>query len=414
MRILHLVHRAWPYHGGAERYVLEHALAGVRRGHESVICTTDAWDMSWLVSRNGRNLPWHEDRHGGVEIRRFPVIHPPLQGLLRGSLRRILPCGPDRFYYPNPFLVGLRGWLERQPPFDLVHANAMPFMLYEGWRYARKHGAILATVPHANYGERFRSADALRYFDGCQPRIFSESSFTVAQSLFERELLEGLGVPRERILVLGSGIDPTELDRADPEAGRARFGLSGPVVLFMTAHSLDRGTSHAVEACRLLFARGHRFTLVLAGPLLPDAERFLAIAPEKADPCGSIVLTGLVGREERIDLLAAADLVILPSRLDCFGIVLLEAWAAGKPVIGCWSGAMPDLVEDGVNGFLVSWGDVPALADRIERLLGNRCLTVDMAGRGRAHVWSERTWDRVTDTFYRRAAVCAAAGEKHR
>lgn len=412
MRILHLVHRAWPYHGGAERYVLEHALAGVRRGHESVICTTDAWDMSWFVSRKGRSLPATEDHHDGVTIRRFPVIHPPLQGILRGSLRRLLPCGPDRFYYPNPFMTGLGRWLERQPPFDLVHANAMPFMLYEGWRYARRHGAILATVPHANYGERFRSADALRYFDGCQPGILRDSSFTVAQSRFERELLEGLGVPRERILVLGSGIDPSELERADPAAGRARLGLTGPVVLFMTAHSLDRGTSHAVDACRLLFARGHRFTLVLAGPLLPDAERFLDVAPEREDPPGSIVTTGLVGMEERVDLLAAADLVILPSRLDCFGIVLLEAWAAGRPVIGCWSGAMPDLVEDGVNGYLVSWGDAPALADRIERLLGDRALGADMGGRGRAHVLSERTWAQVTDRFYRRVAVCAAAGEK--
>jgi glycosyltransferase involved in cell wall biosynthesis len=412
VRILHLVHRAWPYHGGAERYVLEHALAGVRRGHESVICATDAWDMSWLVSRRGRSLPATEDHHGGVTIRRFHVVHPPMQGLLRATLRRLLPCGPDRFYYPNPFLTGLRRWLERQPPFDLVHANAMPFMLYEGWRYARKHGAILATVPHANYGERFRSADALRYFDGCQPAILRGSSFTVAQSRFESGLLEGLGVPPERILVLGSGIDPSELEHADPAAGRAGFGLSGPVVLFMTAHSLDRGTSHAVDACRLLFARGHRFTLVLAGPLLPDAESFLAIAPERADPAGAIVTTGLVGMEERIDLLAAADLVILPSRLDCFGIVLLEAWASGKPVIGCWSGAMPDLVEDGANGFLVSWGDVPSLADRIERLLGDRELGARMAGRGRTHLLSERTWDRVTDSFYRRVAVCSAAGEK--
>ena len=410
MRILHLVHRAWPYHGGAERYVLEHALAGVDRGHESVVCTTDAWDMSWLVSRRGRNVPVPADSHRGVTIRRFPVLHPPLQPLLRASLRRLLPCGPDRFYYPNPFLRGLGRWLDRQEPFDLVHANAMPFMLCEGWRLARRRGSILAAVPHANYGERFRRADALRYFDGCQPRILRESSFTVAQSRFESGLFRDLGVPEERILLLGSGIDPEELSRADGNRGRARHGLDGPVVLFMTAHSRDRGTPDAIEACRMLFADGRRFTLVLAGPLLPDAGRFLDVPPGVEDPAGSIVVTGLVSAEERLDLLGAADIVILPSRLDCFGIVLLEAWTCRKPVIGCWSGAMPDLVDDGRNGYLVSWGDVPALADRIRRLLEDGGLRDRMGEDGRRFVLSERTWSRVTDRFYERAALCRPAG----
>ncbi len=104
MKILHLIHRSWPYHGGAERYVLEHALAGNRWGHESVICTTNAWDMSYFVSRSGASIERREDIFHGVKIKRFPVVHPPFQNVFRAVLRRLCECGADRYYYPNPFL----------------------------------------------------------------------------------------------------------------------------------------------------------------------------------------------------------------------------------------------------------------------------------------------------------------------
>jgi len=405
MRILHLIHRTWPYHGGAERYVLEHALAGVRRGHETVICSTDAWDMSWLVSRKGRHLESLRDTWKGIEIYRTRVVHPPMQDLARAFLRRILPCGEDRFYYPNPFVPGLKKMLGSMPDFDLIHAGAMPFMLFNGYYQSRRTGAALVSVPHANVGEKFRMADALSYFAGCQPRIFRESTFTVAQSPFEKELFNELGVPDERVLVLGSGVDPQEFSGADPERGRASLGIEGPFILCLTAHSADRGTGHLIEACRELEISGRDLTLVLAGPVMPDAEVFLQEAAREGFLShGRIVVTGPVSQEERIDLIAAADIVVLPSRLDCFGIILLEGWLCGKPVIGCWSGAMPDLIEDGVNGLLASWGDIPALSRAIAQLLDRPELRRSMGDAGRRKVLVGHTWEKVTDRFYRRVA----------
>ncbi|MEN8208635.1 MAG: glycosyltransferase family 4 protein, partial [Candidatus Fermentibacteria bacterium] len=110
--------------------------------------------------------------------------------------------------------------------------------------------------------------------------------------------------------------------------------------------------------------------------------------------------------EDRVDLFKAADIVLFPSRLDCFGIVVLEAWISGKPVIGCWSGGMPDMIRDGENGFLVSWGDTAALTNRIEILLTDREAGRIMGGNGRKDVLDRWTWDKVTDRFYRRLSQC--------
>lgn len=404
MRLLHLVHRTWPYHGGAERYVLEHALAGVERGHECVICATDAWDMSWLVSSKGRRIESTCDTWNGIEIHRTRVVHPPMQNLARAILRRILPCGEDRFFYPNPFVPGLGRLLRSLPAFDLVHANAMPFMLWSGWDYSRRTGSALVTVPHANVGEKFRRADALSYFAGCQPAILRESCITVAQSRFERDLFTDMGVPDERVLLLGSGVDPGEFSSADPARGRASLGVREPVILSLTAHSVDRGTGHLVSACRELARSGREFTLVIAGPVMPDAETFIREAADDELLRDRTVVTGPISRIERMDIISAADIVALPSRLDCFGIILLEGWLCGKPVVGCWSGAMPDLIEEGENGLLASWGDVPALAQSLAQLLDRPEMRRRMGEAGRRKVLAGHTWKAVTDRFYRRVA----------
>ncbi len=406
MRVLHLVHRSEPFHGGAERYVTEHALAGVRRGHECVIATTDAWDITSFTRRSAARIGELRGRVGGVDIIRFRIRHPVPDALWRTVLRRLPTGGPDRFYHPNPFVPSLGRWLSRDRGFGFVHANAMPFLLFQGWRHASRFGAGLASVPHANIGERFRRLESIRYLSGTQPRILRESSFVCAQSSFERDLFLEAGVPGERIHLSGSGIDPGEFEGAEPERWRRILGGGGsPIVLSLTAHSPDRGSGHLIEACLRLWGQGADFRLVLAGPVNPDFHDTLERAAREAEP-GRMILTGRVDREDRAGLIRAADIVALPSRLDCFGIILLEAWACSRPVVGCWSGAMPDLVRDCENGFLVNFGDPATLADRISRLLRDEGMRRAFGESGRSVVIPGMTWRRVTDRFYDRLAEC--------
>ena len=85
----------------------------------------------------------------------------------------------------------------------------------------------------------------------------------------------------------------------------------------------------------------------------------------------------------------------MPSRTDSFGIVYLEAWLNGVPVIGARAGGVPEVITDGVDGYLVDFGDVAALANRIELLLRRpeAARAMGEAGRrkvlGRAHVGSQ-------------------------
>src|SRR5690606_33630777 len=85
----------------------------------------------------------------------------------------------------------------------------------------------------------------------------------------------------------------------------------------------------------------------------------------------------------------------LPSCTDSFGIVYLEAWANGVPVIGARAGGVPAVIADGRDGCLVNFGDVAGLAEAIARLLDVPALRREMGQRGQDKVRREMTWDHV-------------------
>ncbi len=97
--------------------------------------------------------------------------------------------------------------------------------------------------------------------------------------------------------------------------------------------------------------------------------------------------------EEKPALFAACDVFAYPSRYESFGIAFIEAWAAGKPVVGCAAGAVPSVVDNGVDGMLVAVDDAPALGRALTRLLRSPELRKRMAQSGRAKVRQRYTWD---------------------
>lgn len=101
-----------------------------------------------------------------------------------------------------------------------------------------------------------------------------------------------------------------------------------------------------------------------------------------------------VPHQTKFDALAAAQVFALPSRTDSFGIVFLEAWMYGIPVIGARAGGVPDIIADGQDGFLIRFGDTADLARRITTLLDDRTLAAQMGAEGRRKVLATMTFER--------------------
>ena len=89
------------------------------------------------------------------------------------------------------------------------------------------------------------------------------------------------------------------------------------------------------------------------------------------------------------------DMLVLPSRTDSFGIVFLEAWFYSKPVIGINAGAIAEVVNNGVDGRLVNFGDVAALADAIEEILAHPAQGASWGRNGKRKTIEHFTWDKI-------------------
>jgi glycosyltransferase involved in cell wall biosynthesis len=110
----------------------------------------------------------------------------------------------------------------------------------------------------------------------------------------------------------------------------------------------------------------------------------------KADALGISDRVRFLGwREDVPDLLAACDMLAVPSRVEPLGNTIIEAWAAGKPVIASASAGPSELIESGQNGLLVPIGDADGLARAIATLAGDRALRARLAEAGRARYQAE-------------------------
>ncbi len=298
----------------------------------------------------------------------------------------------------TPWIPGLWRWLrETDEPFDLVAGMTITFepLLEAGLRFARRRGVPYVVYPLTHLGAGPAPAqDALSRFYTMRHQVdlVRRSDAVVAQTPAEASFYAGQGVERSRLHVVGPGFSPEDVAGGDPVRFRARHHLDHAIVCMLTKMSYDKGVTHTIEAMQHLWAQGSDAHLVLAGDVLDTFSAYYDGLP--APTRERIVLLGTVSDEEKRDLLAACDLLAMPSRTDSFGIVYLEAWACGKPVVGAKTWGVMDVIDDGKDGLLVPFGDVPALSQAIDHLLDDPRDARRMGEAGRVKALSQHTWAR--------------------
>lgn len=193
----------------------------------------------------------------------------------------------------------------------------------------------------------------------------------VANSRFTARHLAGL---ESKVCVVPNTLDPDAWQTVAPVSASddqrpLRIGLLG---------SLDvrKGIEEMASVADLLAARGVAAHCVLYGALTPELETLLEHRKQQGMP-GKLCHGGYV--DDPRQALANLDVVVNFSQFqESFGRTLLEAMAAGRPVVAYAWGALPELVNDGENGFLVPFGDCAAAAERLSRLVRDPALCRQM------------------------------------
>ena len=294
------------------------------------------------------------------------------------------------------FTAGVRDILLRDGLPDLIHAN---YWLSGLSGHVLKHELGLPLVSTFHTLARVK-AECDADHDGRRARAEAEvigcSDAILALSADEAVQLERLyhAVP-DRVEIVPPGVDQHLFSPGDKAAARAELGLGAdPVLLFVGRIQPLKGVDVAVRTlCKL--ESSSAMLVVVGGPSGPEGAAELERLKRLVVDCG---LQGQVRfdpprrHDELTTYYRAADVCLVPSRSESFGLVALEAAACGTPVVAANVGGLATLVDPGVTGFLVEGRDPAVYAGHVAWLLDEpeaaRTMGLRAAARARGYRWS--------------------------
>jgi glycosyltransferase involved in cell wall biosynthesis len=383
LRILHVTPYfadAWGY-GGIPRVATTLAKALDARGHAVTVCTTDAADAR-ARARPAVSGAMPRRMWNCVDVHIFSNA----SNTLAYHLQCFLPRGLDRFLATHA-----RG-------FDIAHLHAcrnLPVSIAARRLTAAGVPYVLAPNGTAPRLERRRAAKWV--YDLTVGRgDLRHAAAVIAVSESERAQLERAGVPPARIHLVPNPVDLDEHDLPRVQAFRATYGLGDrPVVLFLGKVTPRKRVDALVRA----FAQLDRIDaqLVIAGNDMGAMSSVMAEV-RRAGLEARTTFTGLLRGVDRVEALAAADVVVYPSSDEVFGLVAFEALLAGTPVVVGGDSGCGEIVATTGGGVVVGVDDDEALREAIRSILTAprewRQRAQDAAGRVRArfggHVIAER------------------------
>lgn len=172
--------------------------------------------------------------------------------------------------------------------------------------------------------------------------------------------------PHDRFSIIVGGVNHAALA---PEDERRIKPKDTVTILYVGWLIEDKGIYELLEAAALLKSKNLRFQIRLVGPLF-DQEVRLRRALSDLDLTDDVIVVGPVrGSAEFISEYRSADIFVIPSRAEGFSYVVLEAMAAGVPVVATQVGGLPEIVEPGINGILVEPRNVQQLAAALDELV---------------------------------------------
>ena len=281
-------------------------------------------------------------------------------------------------------------------PFDLIHTHDRIF---------RADVYTMHGIPHRWWVREVRRKGMSlfdRAFSRVEDRLVSEGGcrrFLAVSELTRKIFLGEYPIDPARVTVVHPGIDASPYAKLDRERCRreirGRFGIvpDEPLILFVSMNFAIKGLDHLLRGLGCLRKRDpeSRFRLLVIGRGDQKAYGRLARELGLGD---SLVFAGAVAREKLPEFYLAGDLLAMLSRFDTFGMVVLEAMAAGLPVLISGSVGARDIVREGENGFVVeNPADPEVIAERIETMLNGDAR--ERMGREALKTAGENSWDMV-------------------
>ncbi len=352
--------------------------------------TGNAGGMNVYLDRLSRTMA-ERDVHVTVFTRRTDTHTPSEADVLPGYRVVQIEAGPPERLsvgemqpFAAEFADGVEKWIRSEGiVFDLVHSHYW----LSGRCGVRLKDAL--GLPLANsFHTLGKVKDAARHRDEApssndrlvtEQEVISRSDCVIASTPYEFEdLLEHYGASPERLCVSPPGVDHDVFNPGDQERARERLGFGDErIILFVGRIQAHKGTDVAVQALghlpeRLSDGSGPTVLHIIGGASGPDGSSELTRCKETTKHLGledRIRFFDPVPHRVLADHYRAADVVVVPSRSESFGLVAAEAQACGTPVVAANTGGLPYVIDVAESGLLVDNHDPAAFATAIGAIL---------------------------------------------
>lgn len=370
--------------------------------------------------------------HRGVEVDVFTRSYERGRirstSLARGARLVQVPCGPEG-YVPRDalfqvlpeFVRGAAEWVRRTGArYDALHSNYWlsgwaGMRLANGWGIPQTHTFhSLGRVKFQAAGVSIPQSGRVRL--GVEEAISSSVAALVATTDDEARKLRAMYRASTRIAVIPCGYDAEIFRPHDSVASRERLGLpqNEPILLYVGRFVREKGVETLVRAAAVL-RMARPVHLVLVGGYQEggaDEAEYLRIRTLVQElGLGSVThFAGAVGHEDLAAYYSAADVTVVPSHYEAFGMVAIEAMACGSPVVASAAGGLASNVIHGETGLLAPPEDVPAFTRCISTLLADRYIARKLAILAMRRTRNTFSWTRVAESLERHYASLTAAG----
>jgi len=296
-----------------------------------------------------------------------------------------LPSALESYYYSNYAQTSTK--LVRKHGIDILHAHLAAPEGFVGCLAKKSiekplvvtlHGADILTESTIGYGDRLRKDFAEKV-----GKVFQCADKVIAASMAVRSEALKVGCPAGKLVHIPNGVDTQRFNtRLDGKLIKKELGIKDRHVVFtLRALVPKNGVEYFVRSAKMVVKKFPKVTFIIGGDGF--LRHHLQELTGNLGLSDNIIFTGWISQKALPLYFSACDVFVIPSIIEAFGLVTVEAMACGKPVVGTNVGGIPDTIENAKNGYLVPPRDPQGLAEKILLLLENPALSERMGIEGR-------------------------------
>ncbi|MFH1783008.1 MAG: glycosyltransferase family 4 protein [Candidatus Omnitrophota bacterium] len=389
MKILNIIQRYPPSIGGSEIWCQRICRYFAKLGHKVTVLTLDVYkeEEYWFdppIYNHIIEFGKIEYDEGVKVIRcRRNKIHPLLFRLFEAINKSF------KIYLYGPHSIELFFRIIREVMrVDVVHLHTIPYPHnILGFFIAKLFRKKVVITPHFHIGHVLYETKANFYLMRRCDAVFAVNDYE------RKHLIQK--IDPKKVHVAYNTVDPSEYKTKDIDVFKKevfdKYGISSEhkIIIFLGRKIEYKKVDTLVEAVRAL-KKDIKVKLFLVGPNFPWYEGYCVHLPEEDKR--DIIDFGIVTNQEKAKLLRVSDVLVLPSKFEAFGIVFLEAWASGLPVIGVDTPTVAKVIDKG--GLLFNYGDSNDLRDKLFDVLSNG-LGKKLADKGKEQLENNYIIDKV-------------------